>query len=49
MGNDTAVQVTNLAHLVREQRKCFKLFDRMFDPSYFIKPDQTAPNKVAKR
>ena len=32
----------NVARQTREQKKCFELFDQMFDGF------QTAPNKVAK-
>ena len=47
---------TNIAHQTQEQKKCFKLFDRMFVydglqilSNMTIKYDQTAPNRVAKR
>ena len=43
----------DIAHQTREQKKCFKLFDRMFDGLQILssttKHDQTAPSKVAKR
>ena len=43
----------NIAQKTREQKKCFKLFDRRFDGLKILtnttKHDQTAPNKVAKR
>ena len=43
----------NIVHQTWEQKKCFKLFDRMFDGFQILsnttKHDQTAPNKVAKR
>ena len=43
----------NIAHQTPEQKKCFKLFDRMFGGLQILsnttKHDQTAPNKVAKR
>ena len=52
---DTAVpwNEQNIAQQTWEQKKCFTLFDRMFDGLQILsnttKHDQTAPNKVAKR
>jgi len=40
----------NIIHQTREQKKCFNLFDRMFDGLQILsnttKHDQTAPNNV---
>jgi len=51
---DAAVQTNKtVAHKTRQQKKWFKLFDRMFDGLQTLsntpKHNQTAPNKVAKR